>query len=718
MKNKDNTDFIKSIYEKEKQEVPEALSKENIIAQLNGVENKPKAARIIPFRRIAAVAATFIVVICAVFAGGRLWDDMYTKSLVSEDYAEIENHFLSLYNRYKTDEFVNYVDDALEGVWNVGADLIYGESFDKNASVNTAIPEAGAPESVTPTGAPSQSVTQSAVQNSTTSDNAAHGQTNIQVQNVDEADVIKNDGEYIFVMTGSNKDNLYSGDVIHIVRGSDLKEVSTLRIERKENTLFNGKEMYVDGDKLIIVGVTADVKVLDNVYTSGEIAYDSIITSDVVVSSGYVPGAESYIHYGFAESPEYQTVIYVYDISDISKPELVSEKKQSGSYNTSRMINGILYTVSDYSVHIRRSNSEKEVIDVCVPKVNGKRIPAEDIDSKIKDTSWGYTVITASDTASEELKGASYAYLGSCEKLYCSADTLYFVYSDYDNVKQRQTTVINSIGLSKDKISKKAEGSVYGYINNQFSMDEFEGYLRVGTTGYNSATFKNESNLYVLDDELKLVGKLENLADNEEIKSVRFVGSKAYVVTFEQTDPLFVIDLSKPTEPKASGYVKLPGYSTYLHPAGADYLVGVGFGGTEENANLSALKVTLFDVSNPEKPEVVSDFEVCEASTEITQCDNHKALLYYPEKNLIGIPVKKYIFEGTYREVYSYAVLEIRDGELELKNGFVHQQENTRMSGLFRGTYIDETIYTISDSTICSFNLDSGELIKTTEFKR
>ena len=327
----------------------------------------------------------------------------------------------------------------------------------------------------------------------------------------------------------------------------------------------------------------------------------------------------------------------------------------------------------DYSVYIGKTESEKEVLDICVPKVNGERISAEDIDTKIDDNSRSYTVITASDTASGNLSGASYAYLCNSEKVYCSADTLYFTYSDYSDLKQRQTTVINAIGLSKDKISKKAEGSVYGHINNQFSMDEYDGYLRIGTTGYNSATFKDESNLYVLDDELKLVGELEDIADNEEIKSVRFAGNKAYVVTFEQTDPMFVIDLSKPAKPKISGYVKLPGYSTYLHPVGADYLVGVGFGGSEKSADLSALKVTLFDVSNPEKPKVVSNFEVCEASTEITQCDNHKALLYYPEKNLIGIPVKKRIFADTFREVYSYAMLEIKDGELGLKNGFTQE---------------------------------------------
>ena len=183
MKNKDNTDFIKSIYESQKQDLPESLSKENIIAQLENTEIKPKTARIIPFRKIASVAAVFIVVICAVFAGGRMWEDRQIKSLISEDYAEIESHFLSLYNRYKTDEIVNYVDDALEGVWNVGAELIYGESFDKNVSADTAVPEAGAPES-------DMAPTQAATQNSVTSN---HGQTNVQVENVDEADVIKND---------------------------------------------------------------------------------------------------------------------------------------------------------------------------------------------------------------------------------------------------------------------------------------------------------------------------------------------------------------------------------------------------------------------------------------------------------------------------------------------------------------------------------------------
>lgn len=706
MKNDERLDFIRNVYESEKQDLPDELSKENIVGMLGSVQQGPKPEKIVVIRKIASLAAAFIVIICAVLAGSKAWDKFYTQSITTEEYAEIETHFLGLYSKYKTNAVVAFVDDAVDGA----VDFLYDSiGSDKFASADTADPEEGAPESDNMT--PTMAVTQSL--NST--NGSMHGQTNVQVENVDEADIIKNDGEYIYILTGSGEDNLYSGDVIRIIRGSDLKEVTTLSVERKENTVFNGKEMYVQGDKLVLIGNTAEVIIEEESKSSDDkVVYNGLMET----TTAYAPGStQAHTVYCFAESPEYDTVILTYDISDISKPELISEKKQSGEYKSSRMIDEILYTVSNYWVSFDYDGSEKEVIEVCVPKVNGERIPAEDIEIKLEENTRRYTVITASDTASEDLSGGAYAYLGNSEEIYCSTDTLYFVYSDYDNKTNEDTTVINAISLSKDKISRKATGSVYGYFNNQFSMDEYNGYLRVATTGYNNSTFKDESNLYVLDDKLEIVGKLENMADNEEVKSVRFVGDTAYVVTFEQTDPLFVIDLSKPTEPKVSGFVKLPGYSTYLHPISSDYLVGVGFGGTEESADLSALKVTLFDVSDPENPKVVSNFEVCEAGTEITDSDNHKAFLYYPEKNLIGIPVKKYNYTNGYREVFSYAVLEIKDGELQLKNGYVHQQEGTRLGGMFRGTYIDDTLYTISDSSICAFGLDSGELIKMTEYK-
>lgn len=709
MNSNEKFDFIKNAYEKGIQETPQGISKENITEMLNNTKQEPKPARVIPIRRIAAVAATFIVVICAVFAGSKAWDKFYTQSITSEDYAEIETHFLGLYSQYKTNAVVEFVDDALDGA----VDFLYGAVSKNDVSADMAIPEAAAPESGNL--APTQAVSQSVTSNNTTN----HGETNVQVENVDEADIIKNDGEYIYILTDSSEDNLYSGDVIHIIRGSDLEEAVKLSVERKENTVFHGEEMYVEGDKLILIGRTADVKIKEEKKEGKTEVHNSGMNVVATTTPAYIPdGIEVHTTYDFAERPEYHTIILTYDISDISKPQLVSEKKQSGEYKSSRMIDGILYTVSNYWVDFSSDSTEKEVVDTCVPKVNGERIPAEDIEIKIEENTRRYTVITASDIESEGLSGAAYAYLGNSEEIYCSTDTLYFVYSDYDNKTNEDTTVINAISLSKDKISRKATGSVKGYFNNQFSMDEYDGYLRVATTGYNHSTFKDESNLYVLDDKLELVGKLENMADNEEIKSVRFVGEKAYVVTFEQTDPLFVIDLSKPTEPKVSGYVKLPGYSTYLHPISADYIVGVGFGGTEESANLSALKVTLFDVSDPENPKVASNFEVCEAGTEITDCDNHKAFLYYPEKNLIGIPVKKYNYTNGYREVFSYAVLEVKDGELQLKNGYVHQQdEGTRLGGMFRGTYIDDTIYTISDISICAFELDSGDFIKMTALK-
>lgn len=675
MNKNDKLDFIKETYSKNEKDLPENLSKESITAKLENVVVKKKKGNIISFRRIASLAAVFAVVIFALFSGNKVWNKIELMSVSTKEYQEIENHFLTLYNQRKNDRYFvffdkanNNVEDINGGSQSVTSALSYG-TFNVSADLSGDI---------------------------------LHSETNVQVKGVDEGDIIKNDGKYIYILTGD--DDVYYHNTVRIIRAADLKEVGKIVINEEKNTYFTGEEIYVNGDRLTLVGTKQIVK-------------DG--SADDVISYGNAGTAENttffYDWYNSYDSDS-QTIVYNYDISDRENPKLVGQKEQSGYYNTSRMTDGIIYVVSSYGVNVAKFSSGKDVVENCIPVVNGTRIPSDNIVTDKNEKCTEYTVITSNDTFDEKLEGNSFAYLGACNTVYCSGENLYFAQTKYEN--SADIAVINSVELSKDGIKLKATGEVKGVLNNQFSLDEYNGYLRVAITEYNYSTFKNESKLYILNDKLETVGKLEDLAGDEEIKSARFVGDKAYVVTFKQTDPLFIIDLSDTANPTVKGSVKLPGYSTYLHPISSDYIIGVGYGGTQTDADMGKLKVTLFDVSDATDPKAVSDFEICDAGSDVTNSDNHKAFLYYAEKNLIGIPVIKYAdIDNNYRNVYSYALLEIKDGELQLKKGLVHQQEDDSVSsGMFRGAYIGENFYTVTDFSICQFDLATCELVKSASF--
>lgn len=676
MNKSDELDFIKEAYSKNEKDLPENLSKESITAKLENVVVKKKKGNIISFRRIASLAAVFAVVICALFSGNKLWNKIELMRVSTEEYQKIENHFLTLYNQRKNDR---YFDIFFNKTDNKAGENI-NDSQSVTSPLSTGTFNGGAD----------------------LSGDIVHSETNVQVKGVDEGDIIKNDGKYIYILTGD--DDIYYHNTVRIIRAADLKEVGKIVINEEKNTYFTGEEIYVNGDRLTLVGTKQIVK-------------DG--SADDVIAYGNAGSAENttffYDWYNSYDSDS-QTLVYNYDISNRENPKLVGQKEQSGYYNTSRMTDGIIYVVSSYGVNVTEFSSGKAVVENCIPVVNETRVSNENIETDKDEKSTEYTVITSSDVLNEKLEGKSFAYLGACNTVYCSGENLYFTQTKYEN--GADIAVINSVELSKDDIKMKATGEVKGVLNNQFSLDEYNGYLRVAITEYNYSTFKNESKLYILNDKLETVGKLENLAEDEEIKSARFVGDRAYVVTFKQTDPLFIIDLSDPANPTVKGSVKLPGYSTYLHPISSDFIIGVGYGGNETDADVGTLKVTLFDVSDATNPKAVSDFEICDAGSDVTNYDNHKAFLYYAEKNLIGIPVIKYAdIDNNYRNVYSYALLEIKDGELQLKKGLVHKQEDDSVSsGMFRGAYIGENFYTVTDFSICQFDLADCELVKSASF--
>lgn len=716
MNNDMNFEFeLKNRFDSEAPELPEALKKENVMKMLENDNYAPKKKRHI-LAKTLAVAASLVIVVTGVYAlpvivpekglteafpqktvfqnppEYEVLDNGFraTKLMQAESTEALKNHFLRIHRENQLD---NFIDGAFN--FKMGAsieDTAAPESFDyfadgamgamNESAVMTTAAAAATTQAVVnsnqaaaaPQKAPEAADDVASVGDSLTG-SPNYGKTNTQVENVDEADIIKNDGRYIYILSGGT----YKVERrVTILSAADMKVVSRINLD-SDDYYYNIQEMYVNGDRLVLLASESEKHTEnDDVEPYYDVAYPRTVR-------GYV-------------------VSFVYDISDRESPELIRKVSQDGyEYVSSRMIDGILYTVSNYRV---KGNTENEIKENAIPEVNGKEIACDciyiyDYDSK------SYNILTAYDTRLDDGEVNSVSVLGSGHEVYCSQDALYVANGnwDYDNGNFSE---IYSFGLDGVNISYRASGTVKGSFLNQFSFDEYKGNLRVATTDYSYVHDRDVSSVYVLNKDLELIGKLEDIAYDEQVKSVRFMGDTGFIVTFRNTDPLFTLDLSDPTAPKVVGEVKLPGFSSYLHPVGEGLVVGLGYDGDEENADFNTVKVSLFDVSDLKNPKEVDTFVLKNAYSRAL--NEPKAFITYPEEKLIGFPVEHY--DG--RTVYSYKLLRIDNNEISNHLGYVHHTE--RYTGdVFRGTYIDDKLYTIDNYYVCEFDIETADMLRECE---
>jgi len=225
--------------------------------------------------------------------------------------------------------------------------------------------------------------------------------------------------------------------------------------------------------------------------------------------------------------------------------------------------------------------------------------------------------------------------MGGASTMYVSQNNMYVTYPTWTD--GGQYTSIYRVGIDGAQLTFEAQGNVPGYTINQYSMDEYNGYFRIATNWYNTTQINN---LYVLDANLTVVGKLEGLAQNENLYAVRFMGDRAYLVTFHQTDPFFVVDLTNPVAPRIAGELKIPGYSSFLQPYDANHVIGIGSETTiTSGMESNNLKLSLFDVTDLNNPTEIAKYTVAGNYTSSTAQNDPKALLFDPQKQLLVIPV-------------------------------------------------------------------------------
>ena len=427
--------------------------------------------------------------------------------------------------------------------------------------------------------------------------------TNVQVENVDEADIVKTDGQYIYYVTGNK---------VFIVEAKELKIISNIEIKEDKKT-FNPRELFINNDKLIVLG---------NYYEYEEaVTRDEGITPDIAYeeSSLETTNVATYRDYAGITSINIAKAI-VYDISNKNEPKIIREVGLDGNYINSRMIGDNIYFISRKATYYYDGIKDEELL----PRIQDSKaeeklrtIACTDIAYFRGTDEYSYMLVGGFNINNNEEMSVE-SFFGASQDVYASENNLYLAQTVYDDNWNGNTTIYR-FALINSQIVLEAKGEVEGYLNNQFSMDEYEGNLRLATT-YTISGGKEEvvgdadgvpvtnasktidsNRLYVLDKDLKEIGRIDDLAKDEKIYSVRFIGKMGYIVTFEQIDPLFVIDLSDPTNPQIKGELKIPGYSSYLHPYDENHIIGIGYN-TKSNGHggvtTDNMKMSMFDVSD------------------------------------------------------------------------------------------------------------------------
>jgi uncharacterized secreted protein with C-terminal beta-propeller domain len=520
--------------------------------------------------------------------------------------------------------------------------------------------------------------------------------TNIQVAGVDEADIVKTDGEYIYVVSGNKT------IIVKAYPPEQAQIVSEIEL----------------GGAIIGIFVNGDRLVLFEQETPYYVYYDDV----PAVKESYMP----YV------SPK--IFIKVYDVSDRENPQLQREISANGQYVSSRMIGDYAYVVTNEPVY-------EEEGEVNLPEIhcggNETEVSATDIYySNVSDYYYMYTTILAVNTQNDAQEPTyETILLGASSNLYVSPSNIYLTFPVWGTdilgreVWDSPKTSIHRLHIAGAEMDYVASGEVPGMVLNQFSMDEYDGYFRVATTTYGETT---GNHVYILDMDLNIVGSLEDLAPGEMIYSARFMGERGYMVTFRQVDPLFVIDLSDPTSPRELGYLKVTGYSDYLHPYDENHLIGIGKETTEEGefAWYQGVKISLFDVSDVSNPQEIDKLEIGDRGSDSPVLWDHKAFLFDKSRNLMVIPVleakvdeTKYsaeelawaygepVYQGAY--VFHVSV----DGGISLQGRITHieniadpEKEYYYYYSPFaveRCLYIEDVLYTISQAKIKMNNLNS-----------
>lgn len=519
--------------------------------------------------------------------------------------------------------------------------------------------------------------TDGVMENSTAADtekgsSVGYGTTNVMTEGIDEGDILKNDGDYLYFY--ENACYTQPGQLrIVKVDGKFMNTVSTININR--NNMVT--EFYLYQDQIIFI--------LDNYEKN-------------------------------------RTEMMFYDIKDRKNPKYQKIITQDGSCLASRMDQQYLYLITE------KYNDYEETVtnEACVPKVDGCKVEADCIYVPEGTETKNFVTCAAISLGETMEVKSQISVLCSGDYFYMSEQNMYLCNTSWLGGSTK--TEIMRISAEDGVLKMEAKGSVNGYQPDSFCINEYNGYLRLVMMQDISSVpqFTDDmkysievdiaetpvtfSTLYVLDMDLKVTGEIPNIAEGEQVYSARFMGDIGYFVTFRTIDPLFSVDLSNPKNPVIIGELKIPGFSEYLHPYSEELLLGIGYDVEENHRN--GVKLSMFNTSNPasvteEQKKFLTEYEYSECMYD------YNSLCIDSEKNIFGFSCEKYTDKTTYLDyvICSY----------DKKNGFkVHKTVSEDMMDVdtIRGTYVGDTFYTISyNKQIVATDLNTMEELGTYQFE-
>lgn len=507
-------------------------------------------------------------------------------------------------------------------------------------------------------------------------------QTNAQVQGVEEGDIVKTDGKYIYICQGQQI------SIVDIQNG-DMKELSTIAAAPQDYI----SEMYVSGERLLLVS---------NRYEEAKQEGKVRAQEDMMIDR-WLPGKQ-------------YTCFAVYDISNRAAPEKVRQFDVEGNALSTRLIDNNLYFAVNKNIYsvVFDTAKEEEILPICLDSAvapEARVIPVEKISYFPGSLEASYLLVGAFDITRNEPCDVQ-SFLGAGSYFYMNTTSMYIVKPDWNQSTPRSD--IYRFSIDGINIAYEGEGHVTGTPLNQYSMDEYNGFFRIATNSWETGNF-----VTVFDGALKQVGQTPPLAPDESIQSARFMGDKGYIVTYRQTDPLFALDLSDPANPMVTGELKIPGFSQYLHLIGDGLLVGFGRHTQEtftrnENGEETAvgaidmgMKISLFDISDPSNPLEIDKMLLGEGSySEAT--DNPRAMMVDAERMQFGFPVQINGWSDRTQKAsnenwFGSMVVGVKDRKLSM----VAQLPSDGGYFSHRLCFVGDTLYQCSGISVISYDYNS-----------
>lgn len=549
-------------------------------------------------------------------------------------------------------------------------------------------------------------------------------ETNVQVAGIDEADLIKTDGEYIYTISGNT---LF---IIKAYPGEDAEIVSRISFNHTQ------QELFIYEDTLVVFGTTwefrsassqvhiYDISNRENpVHTNKFILDGSYFRSRMIDGKVYVvttqwpsvghpmpflrvDGVErtlpiDRIFFFPSDNPMYVNI----HSFDVQNPELESIAILVEGTEQLYMSENAIYI--SYTEYINEYTIQQDVIEELVTPLLSSQ--ERDLIRRIQQTDSDILSESEKHWKIQEVYQAHMFSLPRSEQESLEDRIVARVKEILDSYDALEFTHIHKIAL--DPLEPVATGSVPGRIINQFALDEHQDVLRIATTTggrwMQSGQTVSANHVYALDSNLNIIGRLEDLAEKESIFATRFVEDRLYMITFEEIDPFFVIDLSDPTNIRNLGELKIPGFSRYLHPYNDDIIIGIGHQATEQG-RITGLKVSLFDVSDVNNPIELTNYVTDERYAHSTALFEHRAFLFSKEKNLLVIPIVNYgRWDYGRADAYTGAfVFHITESDVSLRGLVEHSAQ------VERSLYIEDLLYTKSYSTLRINRIDTLVRVK------